>query len=259
MSIITINTPFNIDLEFRVAAFHKRLLAWCLDFLVICAYNYIVVKFIVIPLEFEENTQFVFFLLLAAIPSFLYHLLMEQFLNGQSIGKKVMGIKVISQDGDEPTIGQYLLRWILGLGNFVLFMMPYVLLYSPYYLIFMLIFYLPDVLCIAITGKSQRLADLAARTVLIDNRHSTHIEDTIYLEIEETEYTPVFPEVMRLTDRDINGIRNLLDIKKRSKDNDIYMVQIAYRIKEVLKIESNLVPEDFLQQLLKDYNYLTRK
>jgi uncharacterized RDD family membrane protein YckC len=259
MSIITINTPFNIDLEFRVAAFHKRLLAWCVDFLIICAYNYIICKFIVIPLDFSDNAQIVLFLLLAAIPSYLYHFLMEQFVNGQSIGKKIMGIKVISQEGDEPTIGQYILRWILGLGNIVFFMLPYVLLYSPYYLIFMLIFYLPDVLSIALTARSQRLGDLAARTVLIDNRHGTHIEDTIYLEIEETEYTPVFPEVMRLTDRDINGIRNLLDTKKQSKDNNIYMSQIAYRIKEVLKIESNLVPEEFLQQLLKDYNYLTRK
>jgi uncharacterized RDD family membrane protein YckC len=259
MSIITINTPFNIDLEFRVASFHKRLFAWFIDFLIICAYNYIICRFVIIPFEFSETLQLVMFFLLAAIPSYLYHFLMEQFLNGQSIGKRSMGLKVISQAGDEPTISQYLLRWVLGLGNAVLFMLPYVLIYYPPLTVFLLIFYLPDVLSIGLTKRSQRLADLAAHTVLIDKKHNTHIEDTIYLEISEESYVPVFPDVMRLTDRDINGIRNLLDVKKQNRDNEVYMAQIAYRIKEVLKIESDMVPEDFLRQLLKDYNYITRK
>jgi len=104
----------------------------------------------------------------------------------------------------------------------------------------------------------MRLGDLAADTVLIDNRRQTHLHDTIYLEIEEDQYTAVFPEVMKLTDRDISGIRNLLSTK-RTKDSEIYMAQIAGRIKEVLNLQTNLVPEDLLRQLLKDYNYLTRK
>jgi hypothetical protein len=184
---------------------------------------------------------------------------MEQFLNGQSLGKKLAGIKVISMDANEPTVGQYLLRWILGLGNLILFVIPYIVLYSPLSISAIFIFYIPDLLSIALTQKNQRLGDLAAGTALIDKKHQVQIEDTIYLDIEDEQYKPVFPEVMKLTDRDINGIRNLLDIKRRSRDNDLYMIQIAYRIKEVLKLESNLVPEDFLRQLLKDYNYLTRK
>ena len=259
MSIITISTPFNIDLEFRVASFHKRLLAWFIDFMVLCAYNYVVCKFIIFPFGLSENMQYALFILLAAIPSYLYHFLMEQFLNGQSIGKRAMGLKVISQAGDEPTVSQYLLRWVLGIGNAVLFILPFVMIYYPVVTVFLLVFYLPDVLAIGLSRKSQRLADMAANTVLIDRKHKTQIEDTIYLEIEEDRYTALFPQVMKLTDRDINGIRNLLDVKKQNRDNDIYMAQIAYRIKEVLKIESDLVPEDFLKQLLKDYNYITRK
>jgi uncharacterized RDD family membrane protein YckC len=227
--------------------------------MIICAYNYVVCRFIIVPLDFSEDLQIIMFTVLAAIPSYLYHFLMEQFLNGQSIGKRAMGLKVISQAGDEPSVSQYLLRWVLATGNAILFILPYVLIYYPVLTIFLLIFYLPDVLAIGLTQKSQRLADMAAHTVLIDRRHNTQIEDTIYLEIEEEKYTPLFPDVMRLTDRDINGIRNLLDVKKQNRDNDIYMTQIAYRIKEVLKIESDLEPEDLLKQLLKDYNYITRK
>lgn len=263
MSIITISTPFNIDLTFRAAPFHRRVSAWFIDFAILCTFNYLLMRFVISPVDdyygAGRETAIILYILLAATPSFLYHLLMEQFLNGQSLGKRAMKMKVISLDAQEPTFGQYMLRWVLGLGNYVLFSMPFVMLYSPFSVIFLLIFYLPDVLSIALTSRGLRLGDLAAGTVLIDTRHEAALGDTIYLEIEEDNYVPVFPEVMKLTDRDINGIRNLLDVRKRNRDSDAYMAQIAYRIREVLQIQTNLLPEELLRQLLKDYNHITRK
>ena len=38
MASITVGTPFNIDLEFKIAAFGKRLLAWFIDIVIICVY-----------------------------------------------------------------------------------------------------------------------------------------------------------------------------------------------------------------------------
>lgn len=259
MSIITISTPFNIDLEFKAAPFHRRMFAWLIDFVILCAYNYVVCKFLIEPFDNDTTTLYILFFVFAAIPSYVYHLLLEQFMNGASFGKRAMGMKVISLDANEPTFGQFMLRWVLGLGNFVLFILPYIVLYAPYAILFPLIFYLPDVLSIALTSRSQRLGDLAAGTVLIDCRSETQIEDTIYLEIEDDKYEAVFPEVMKLTDRDINGIRNLLDVRKAGKDSEAYMAQIAHRIKEVLQLRTNLLPEELLRQLLKDYNHLTRK
>ena len=40
MSIIQIATPFNIDIEFEVAEFHKRLLAYCIDFALMILYMF---------------------------------------------------------------------------------------------------------------------------------------------------------------------------------------------------------------------------
>ena len=37
------------------------------------------------------------------------------------------------------------------------------------------------------------------------------------------------------------------------------MAQIAHRIKEVLHISTDMEPIDLLHQLLRDYNFLTRK
>jgi hypothetical protein len=124
-------------------------------------------------------------------------------------------------------------------------------------LVFMIL-YLPDFLCVVISAKSQRIGDLAAGTVVIDNNYVPNISETIYLDIGQDNYKPLFPEVMRLTDRDINGIRNLISNKRMSKDTEFYMVQVAEKIKNVLSIESDMVPFDFLHQLLGDYNYYTQ-
>ena len=187
----------------------------------------------------------------------LYQLFFELFLNGQTIGKKIAGIKVIDKEGREPTWGQYITRWILCIGNLFIFIVPYIILLSPFAMIFFLVLYLPDFLCIVISAKAQRLGDLAAGTVVIDSKYRANINETIYLQIEDNNYQPLFPQVMRLSDRDINGIRNLLNVKRQSDDNTRYVIDVSQKIKTVLGIESDLYPTDFLEQLLKDYNYFT--
>ena len=241
MSVITVTTPFNIDLEFRIAAFHKRLLAWMIDIVLIYTYMIIMEKYVVRPLSFYDSLGSTASILIIAVPAALYHLLCEVFMNGQSIGKKALGIKVLDINGNEATLSQYLLRW-----SFRLFDM-------------LITFCAGAVLSTALSKNSQRLGDLVAGTVVIDQRARTDISDTIYLELAEDDYQPVFTEVMKLSDRDINGIRNLLDTKGSSKDTEIYMAQVAQRIRDVLKIQTDLAPRELLQQLLKDYNFLTSK
>lgn len=266
MSIVTVNTPFNIDLEFQTATFGRRVYAWVLDLVILCAYNYVIQFFVLSPLGYDSKGSVIVFFVFTAIPCFLYNLLFEVFFNGQSPGKRLAKIKVISREGDEATLSQYLTRWLLGLGNYIMFILPYLVEYTlvmPLYIIYLLIiatfFYLPDIICIAVSAKSQRLGDIAAGTVVIDERSKTNIDDTIYLEIDDKDYKAKFPQVMRLTDRDINGIRNLLDAKHTDKDAAIYTAQIANRIKEVLVIDTDLEPRELLHQLLQDYNYLTHK
>ena len=38
MSEIQISTPFNIDIEFEIAAFHKRLFAYFIDLIILVMY-----------------------------------------------------------------------------------------------------------------------------------------------------------------------------------------------------------------------------
>lgn len=266
MALFTVSTPFNIDLEFSLAAFHKRMLAWLIDLLIIFIYCYLMLFFVygnvgdsLDSFEDQFRVETVLRLFTITIPVMLYHLLFELFMNGKSPGKWFMGIKVMNKEGASATFSQLALRWILFLPNYFLVLIMYA--YAPSYLLVIALILgiaaLPDVISVAVSANSQRLGDLAAGTVIVDTRYKMNIAETIYMELDDQAYQPVFPQVLKLSDRDINGIRNLLH-GKVTRDSENYMLRVAYRIEEVLGIKMNGDPLFFLQTLLKDYNYLTQ-
>jgi len=258
MSIIRIVTPFNIDLEFRIANFPRRVLAWFIDILIISGYYYAMDEWVVPNLSGSEDTHTASWLFFEIIPVMLYMLISEIMMNGQTLGKKLVGIKIIDKLGQEATLGQFFIRWLMSLGNIFIYCIPMVISSPLAFIFFCGIVYLPDGISMLVSAHGQRLGDLAAGTVVIDANYVPDITQTIYQEIEVTDYKPLYPQVMRLTDRDINGIRNLLQMKL-TRDTENYMQQVVYKIKQVLNIEDDAHGPDFLQQLLHDYNFIISK
>lgn len=240
--------------------------AWLIDLLFMFIYSYFMMLFILGNLNSDrfnisslDKWTITLVFLLVVMPVLFYHLVFELLLNGRGPGKLIMGLNVMNREGASPTLSQYVLRWMLCLPNY--FILSIIGIVSPgsFVLVVMGIglICLPDVISIASSAKSQRLRDLAAGTVVVDIRHKMNIAETIYIELDEADYVPVFPQVLQLSDKDINGIRNLLN-SKGNKDRENYMLRVAYRIEEVLQIKMNGMPHVFLQTLLKDYNYLTQ-
>jgi hypothetical protein len=61
---------------------------------------------------------------------------------------------------------------------------------------------------------------------------------------------------MHLSDRDINALKGILDTARKRHDYD--MAEMASeKIKAHLHIQTSLSAYDFLEILLKDYNYLS--
>ncbi len=265
MSIIQINTAFNIDLEFDIAEFHKRLLAYLIDYALLIIYLS-VMKFVLYDgLNLDKENNIGFDILLISLPMFLYSLLCELWMNGQTIGKKIMGIRVISLEGGEPTLGQYILRWITKFYEWP-FLFGYIF-FSTWsffgwtlfgYAFFTGMLGLVVVITIAVTGKSQRLGDLAAGTVVVNTRSNLGIDDTIFMEVRKTDYKVAFPDVMRLSDRDINTIKSVVTQAGKTGNYDMCN-RVAMKIKDVLKIQTDMHPDQFLEKLLEDYNYLATK
>ena len=89
--------------------------------------------------------------------------------------------------------------------------------------------------------------------MIIDTRTHTSWEDTVFTELEG-DYQPRFPQVMHLSDKDINTLKSIIGSVKKKNNYDLSM-RIGERIKSKLHIESDQDSLEFLETLLKDYNY----
>ena len=83
------------------------------------------------------------------------------------------------------------------------------------------------------------------------------MKKTVFQEVADN-YTPSFPQIMQLSDRDINAIKSILETARKKGDMDM-AAAASEKIKAHLKIDSPISPFEFLEILLKDYNYLSVK
>lgn len=260
MPIIQIGTAFNIDLEFEIAEFHKRLFAYCIDFTLLLIYRYCMTSFLYQTFELNHDDNVGLEIVVITLPIFIYSFLTELLMNGQTVGKKIMGIRVISLEGGEPTLGQFLIRWLTKFFEWPFFF---------FYIIFnedSLISYvfatgllgIAVVIVIAVTPNNQRLGDLAAGTVVVNTKSTMSIEDTVFQEVNQKDYVVTFPDVMRLSDRDINTIKNVLTQANKRHQYEL-VNRVAQKVVEVLHIKTELNAEQFLRKLLEDYNYLATR
>lgn len=259
MPSVAITTPFNISLDFETAPFHKRVFASLLDLLIMVLYS-IVMKYLLYRIPgVSEDTMVAIDILCITVPLFIYHLVMEVAFHGQSLGKKALYIRVMSVEGGDPSVSQYLLRWMLRVWEWPLvfsFVLPGVYVWLQ--LIYVGLFGVIVVIVFAVTPKNQRLGDLAANTIVVNTKFSSSIHDTIFMEVSNKNYEVLFPEVMKLSDRDINTIKTVINEMYRTNRYETAH-RVAERIKTGLKIESTMEVDLFLERLIADYNYLATK
>jgi uncharacterized RDD family membrane protein YckC len=251
---VKLDTGFNIEVEFTISGGFKRFLAWLIDIAIIAAY-YIILSRILSEVFGLSWSAKVWIEVLFGLPPLCYHLLCEVFLNGQSIGKKATRIKVISADGGQPSVSQYLIRWMfrtVDIPWWILFAIAYGALawWSS-------VFIFAGLGCLLATPYSQRIGDLVAGTILIDTRNRTSWEDTVFTELSD-DYSPRYPQVMQLSDKDINTLKSIINSVRRSGDYDLSM-RIGERIRSKLQIPSDQDSLEFLETLLMDYNYYSTR
>lgn len=245
MDKIKIPTSFNIELEFELADVMRRFLGWLIDFFIQIAYLMIVSELLESFLAGTKNTDnnlpFMYNLssveMLLFVPVLLYHLMSELLMNGQSIGKKIVGVRVISESGSRPSVYQFLLRWLI----------------RPFDVFF---FLLPALISMLVSKKTQRLGDLAAGTLVIKTRVKSSISNTVFFELEDS-YQPRYTNVLRLSDRDMNIIKTILDTS-RKQSNYSLAERTSDKIRNALNITDYQDPVEFLETILKDYNYLSQ-
>jgi len=235
MNIIQIETAQNVKINQKGAKVTDRMLAILIDWFFIFAYYLLFSILITGLLSFSSSNRVL--LVLISLPVFFYHLLFEYLMDGQSPGKRIIGIKVVNLDGSRPSLLGYLLRWIFRIIDIVLLagsVALIVIMFSKY---------------------GQRLGDIVAGTIVIDNKKK-RINKSIIFEEEIEDYTPVFQQVTMLTDKDMKKIKEVFTLAKR-KYNTNLLKELAFKIKEITGIESTMPEGKFVDTVIKDYNHFT--
>ena len=221
-----------VNIQPTVASVGDRIFAQIIDWIVLLAYLVLVIW---IGFECNINSDWYFIIFIGLVPLF-YTLLCEIFNQGQSVGKMIMKTQVVKLDGTSPTLGAFLMRWLLYLidGPMTSYMGLVVML---------------------LTRNNQRLGDLAAGTIVIKKQKYKKIQISLdeydYL---AQNYTPRYPQAADLSLEQIEIITRTLSISQ--KDFALRVAKLAGKEREKLNIERKETDDAaFLRRIVRDYQY----
>ena len=268
MKTLQIKTTQNVNIKFTAANVFQRLLAFAVDNVLKFAYIYFAMKvfdFRMFDAGIEGDTWTLRALdVLFFLPVTFYSLYSEILMIGQTLGKKLLKIKVINVDGFKASITDYIIRWFLRIVDFNLFTLLFVYVASlglaEAYGLLMFLFIFGKVigfLLILFTNKNQRFGDIIANTIVISLKDDVAFSQTILENIKEN-YVPTYPSVIKLSDNDVRIIKDTF--KTASKLNDYKtLIKLRSKILEVTDIKSvHKSDKEFIGVILKDYNYYTQ-
>lgn len=239
MANLAINTTQNVNLDYKIVSVGERILALLIDLLIFTVYLYVVelvTSFMGAAISDRWTVFGVQQLLL--LPVMFYSLYMHIIFNGRTVGKMILKIRVVKIDGSPAHWSNYMILWMLRLVDIWIFLGSI------------------GLLTILFSERKQRVGDFAAGTVVISTKNTVKISHTILEEIEE-EYTPQFPTCMQLTDKDVRIIKETYLIALRGNDYKTLNV-LRKKIEGILEVSSNYYDKQFIETVLKDYNYYTQ-
>jgi uncharacterized RDD family membrane protein YckC len=229
---VNIDTAQNVTINYELANLGDRLLAYLIDFVILFSYSFFLGRVV-----FYQSEPHLLLVIISMLPLVFYFFLCELFFNGQSVGKKVMKIKVLKLDGSSASFFDYLLRWMLWpLDNF----------------------YGLGLLVLLINGRGQRIGDLAAGTSVVKVKLQASLSDTVYMPLEPA-YRPTFPEVMRLSDANIRLVFDVLRHQSKGRRSENLVSVAAQKVKAITNVNTELSDLDLLRTVMKDYNYYAQK
>lgn len=200
----TIVNDQYIRIRPRPAAFGPRIAAAIIDAIVVMTYfmgSIALIPFL--PADVVQLIGPLLFVLLIFVPTIFYYPLMETFSGGRSLGKMAMGLRVVRTDGGCPDVMAYFLRWVLlfidmGTGMAC------------------------GLLCILLSRNSQRLGDMAAGTMVI-NEGALYASQIRMQELSflTTQYQPVFPSSQNLTPGQVEAIRTILVSRSENRYDNL--------------------------------------
>jgi len=145
-SSLAAQTPEGIGYVLYPAGIAVRAGAWGID----CVLKETVVFILIIFLSiYGDITGIWFFMIINFALNWFYHVLFDLYMNGQTPGKRIMGIRVVCGDGSPVTPGASFLRNLLRFADGFFFL------------------YLIGFICMAVSPGFRRIGDWAGDTLVV--------------------------------------------------------------------------------------------
>lgn len=245
MSELSITTTQNVTINFTAATVGHRMLGYLLDLLVKIAYSIVIWGIFFYSLGFNERMfgldtwSYYAIVIVIYSPVIFYSLLFESLLEGQTIGKRLMKIKVVKIDGYQATFGDYLIRWLFRIIDINLSSGAI------------------GLIALITSSKTQRLGDMTAGTAVISLKNNININHTILEEIDQA-YVPTYPLVIKLSDNDARIIKETFNTAVAKRDYAT-LIKLRTKIEQVTGMKNTSGNDtDFIRTVLKDYNFYTQ-
>lgn len=146
---VLIRTPEGIEFDLPLAGPFSRMLAFAVDFAAIAAAGALIARLIA-PLQlFSADAARSVITVLYFTVSMLYGILSEWFWRGQTVGKRLFGLRVVEAGGLRLKPSQIVVRNLLRFVD----LLPGL--------------YLVGGICCVLSPRRQRLGDIAAGTIVI--------------------------------------------------------------------------------------------
>lgn len=246
MRTTEITTTQNVTIRYELASLRERATAWAIDIGVLIV-GLLLLMFgfdLLLDVSMSSSTvRNVVFTMLFLVFVF-YTLVLESNWNGQTIGKRILGLKVMKLDGKQATVVDYTIRWIFRSID-----------------IYFSVGSLGSIL-ISSSSKSQRLGGLLSNTAVVKVKPSDRFTLDDILKINSIEnYEPTYPDVRHISEADMLVVKNTLERSKRyaNSAHQKALGVLAERMTDILGLPAK--PADdirFLKTLVSDYVVLTR-
>lgn len=247
---LSIDTPENVVFDYEVAGIGSRFLAALVDTLLIIVLQVIVYVTLLLlaialfgtsPLDWESSLLMWLFAVFGLIGfAFLwgYYVFFEMIWNGQSPGKRWVGLRVIRTDGTPMTFSESLIRNLVRMIDFL----------PSYYGVGMVTMFINE--------QARRLGDLAAGTLVVHDRATVTLES---LAPSPTSPAPIrtIPDVgadlpiERLTSQDIQMAEDFLRRQHQLSDPSAVASRIAKALLERMEVPASQMDAMSAQDLIR--------
>lgn len=235
MASLDFRTHHNVVIKFEAASLLLRILAFGIDIIIVS----ISIQLLFSLLPSIEFLQYFIFTIFAM----MYHLLFELFNKGQSPGKKILKLRVITLEGELPTPNQTAIRWIFRLIDIGMSLG------------------LIAISTIISSARSQRLGDLMAGTTVIKRPETFTDKLTILEKLKDVQFEIKYCDMIQYNDKEMFLIKSLLERteKNPTPENQEKIRLVTKKLATDLNIKYPEKAElKFIKQALQDYILLTR-